>query len=129
MILSIASGKGGTGKTLVATNLAHSLEDVQFIDCDVEEPNGHLFLKPELIERVPVGVPVPRIDESRCTFCGACAGICEFNALVVGKDRTLVFDELCHGCGACSYIYPEDAISTDRAAQRQWRNPSKRRTL
>jgi len=111
MILSIASGKGGTGKTLVATNLALSLEDVQFIDCDVEEPNGHLFLKPELIERISVGVPVPRIDESRCTFCGQCAGICEFNALVVGNDRTLVFDELCHGCGACSYICPEDAIS------------------
>ena len=111
MILSIASGKGGTGKTLVATNLALSLENIQFIDCDVEEPNGHLFLKPELIERVPVGVSVPRIDESRCTFCGACAGICEFNALVVGRDRTLVFDELCHGCGACSYICPEDAIS------------------
>ena len=96
---------------MVATNLALSLEDVQFIDCDVEEPNGHLFLKPELIERVPMGVAVPRIDEGKCTFCGRCAGICEFNALVVGKDRALVFDELCHGCGACSYICPEDAIS------------------
>jgi MinD superfamily P-loop ATPase len=110
MIISIASGKGGTGKTTIAINLALSLKDVQFMDCDVEEPNGHLFLKPIIEERISVGIPVPQVDESRCTYCGKCAEICEFNAIVVIKKKVLLFPELCHGCGGCSYICPEDAI-------------------
>lgn len=112
MNISIASGKGGTGKTTVATNLALSLEHVQYLDCDVEEPNGHLFLRPTFTERIPVGLPVPRIDESRCTFCGTCAEACVFNAIVVAKGtrRTLIFDELCHSCGVCSYVCPEGCI-------------------
>lgn len=110
MIISIASGKGGTGKTTVAVNLALSLKDVQYMDCDVEEPNGHLFLKPQIEDNISVGIPVPEVDKSRCTYCGECARVCEFNAIVVIKGKVLVFPELCHGCGGCSYICPVDAI-------------------
>ncbi len=110
MIISVASGKGGTGKTTIATSLALSLGEVQFLDCDVEEPNAHIFLKPQIRERIPVGIPVPKVDESRCTFCGKCAQVCEFNAIVVIKKKVLVFPDLCHGCGGCTYICPEAAI-------------------
>ena len=112
MIVSIASGKGGTGKTTLAVNLALSLprETVQLIDCDVEEPNAHLFLHLRMDHLSPVIIPVPRIDESKCTFCGKCAQICEYHALIVFPKAVLVFDELCHGCGACSYLCPEKAI-------------------
>ena len=112
MIISVASGKGGTGKTLVATNLALSLDsDVQLLDCDVEEPNAHIFLRPKLDRRETVYIPVPRVDEGKCTFCGKCAEVCAFNAIAVIKNKVLVFPELCHGCGACSYLCPEDAIT------------------
>ncbi len=114
MIISVASGKGGTGKTLVATNLALSLQnetEVQFLDCDVEEPDAHIFLKPVIERRETVSIPIPEIDEEKCTFCGKCAEVCAYNALAVLKNRVLVFPELCHGCGACSYLCPEDAIS------------------
>jgi len=90
--------------------LALALEGVQFIDCDVEEPNAHLFLKPQIEKKIPVTIPIPRIDESKCTHCGRCAEACEFNALVCFPQTVLVFDELCHGCGVCSYICPEGAI-------------------
>ena len=110
MIISVASGKGGTGKTTIATNLALALKQVQFIDCDVEEPNAHLFLKPHIEKKVAVTILIPRIEESKCTHCGRCAEACEFNALVVFPKTVLVFDELCHGCGACSYVCPEEAI-------------------
>ena len=110
MIISIASGKGGTGKTTISTNLALSLNDVQYVDCDVEEPNGHLFLKPKIEERIPIGIPVPQINKSKCTYCGECARVCEFNAIVVIKEQVLTFPELCHGCGGCSFICPEDAV-------------------
>jgi MinD superfamily P-loop ATPase len=112
MIISIASGKGGTGKTTVAVNLALSLPKgtVQLIDCDVEEPNSHLFLSPSIHQVTSVGIPVPRIDESKCTYCGKCAQVCEYHAIAVILKNVLVFDELCHGCGACSYLCPEKAI-------------------
>ena len=112
MIISIASGKGGTGKTTVAVNLALSLPKgtAQVIDCDVEEPNAHLFLKPSIHRVTSVGIPVPRVDESKCTFCGKCAQACEYHALAVILKSVLVFDELCHGCGACFYLCPERAI-------------------
>jgi len=112
MIISIASGKGGTGKTTVAVNLALSLPagSVQVIDCDVEEPNSHLFLTPSIHQASSVGIPVPRIDESKCTYCGKCAKVCEYHAIAVIVKNVLVFDELCHGCGACSYLCPEKAI-------------------
>ena len=113
MIVSIASGKGGTGKTLVATNLALSLtesERVQLLDCDVEEPNAHIFLKPTFASREAVCIPVPVVDEGKCNHCGRCAEVCAYHALAVLKDRVLVFPELCHGCGACSYLCPERAM-------------------
>jgi len=112
MILSIASGKGGTGKTTIAVNLALSLpnETVQLIDCDVEEPNSHLFLSPTIHQVTSMGIPVPRIDESKCTYCGKCGKACEYHAIAVILKNVLVFDELCHGCGACSYLCPEKAI-------------------
>jgi MinD superfamily P-loop ATPase len=112
MIISIASGKGGTGKTTVAVNLALSLPKgtVQLIDCDVEEPNAHLFLSPSIEQVTSVGISVPRIDEAKCTYCGKCAKVCEYHAIAVIVKTVLVFDELCHGCGACSYLCPEKAI-------------------
>ena len=114
MIISIASGKGGTGKTLVATSLAISLKDngkVQLIDCDVEEPNDHIFLKPTFTKKEMVSIPIPKVDEEKCTHCGKCAEVCAYNAIAAMKKKVLVFPELCHGCGACSYLCPEDAIS------------------
>jgi len=112
MIVSVASGKGGTGKTLVATSLALSLENqVQFLDCDVEEPNAHIFLKPVIDRREIVTIPIPQVDEQECTFCGKCAEVCAYNAIAVLPKHVLVFPELCHGCGACCYLCPDDAIS------------------
>jgi MinD superfamily P-loop ATPase len=111
MILSIASGKGGTGKTTVALNLALSLENVQLLDCDVEEPNLHLFLPILEEERFPVCLPIPEVTEGICTYCGKCAQICRFNALAVIKNSILVFPELCHGCGGCSLLCPVGAIT------------------
>jgi MinD superfamily P-loop ATPase len=114
MIISVASGKGGTGKTLVATSLALSLKNrsrVQLLDCDVEEPNDHVFMKPTITRREAVSIPVPSVDEGKCTYCGRCAEVCAYNAIAVMKQNVLVFPELCHGCGACSYLCPEKAIS------------------
>lgn len=114
MILAIASGKGGTGKTTVAVNLFTALQpthSVRFIDCDVEEPNAFLFLNPEIDSTRDVTIPVPEIAEERCTYCGLCAEVCQFNALAVIKDSVLVFSEMCHGCGACSLLCPEKAIT------------------
>jgi MinD superfamily P-loop ATPase len=113
MIISIASGKGGTGKTTVAVNLALALENntpVQFLDCDVEEPNAHFFLKPRIKRSQTIYLPVPEILDSQCTYCGKCAEVCVYNALAVVKDSVLVFPELCHGCGGCSLLCPENAI-------------------
>jgi len=114
MIISIASGKGGTGKTLVATSLALSLKErgnVQLLDCDVEEPNDHVFMKPTITRNEAVSIPVPSVDEEKCTHCGRCSEVCAYNAIAVTKQKVLIFPALCHGCGACSYLCPEKAIS------------------
>jgi len=116
MTISVASGKGGTGKTLVATSLALSLKDkgrVQLLDCDVEEPNAHVFLKPSLTKCESVYIPIPKVDEQKCTYCGKCSEVCAYNAIAVMRKTVLVFPELCHGCGACSYLCPERAISEE----------------
>jgi len=110
MVISVASGKGGTGKTTVAVNLALSIPNVQLLDCDVEEPNAHIFIKPAIKSKIPVSIPVPEIDKSKCNFCGKCQKVCAYNAIAVLKKDVLVFKELCHGCGACAYLCPEKAI-------------------
>ena len=110
MIISIASGKGGTGKTTISTNLALTLSNVQIIDCDVEEPNVHIFIKPEITRREAVFIAVPEVDPEKCNSCGKCQEVCVYNAIIVMKKGVLVFPELCHGCGSCSYFCPQKAI-------------------
>jgi len=114
MILSIASGKGGTGKTLVATSLAVSLRDierVQVLDLDVEEPNDHIFLKPTLSLTESATVLVPHLDKDKCNYCGICSNVCHYNAIAVGSELMLMFPELCHSCGACIYHCPNEALT------------------
>jgi MinD superfamily P-loop ATPase len=112
MIISIASGKGGTGKTTVATNLAVSLKgDVQLLDCDVEEPNAHLFIRPDIRQVETITTPVPEVDMKKCTLCGKCAEICQFKAIVVLGTTVLPFVEMCHSCGGCMRVCPENAIT------------------
>jgi MinD superfamily P-loop ATPase len=114
MIISVASGKGGTGKTLVATSLALSLKDsykVTLLDCDVEEPNDHILLKPVITGSEPVNIQVPVIDEKKCIYCGKCAEVCAYHAIAVIANHVLTFPQLCHGCGACSYLCPKEVIS------------------
>jgi MinD superfamily P-loop ATPase len=112
MILAVASGKGGTGKTTVAVNLARVLaHPVQLLDCDVEEPNGHLFLDGPVGSRETVSMPVPQVDESLCDGCGECSRFCQYHAIVSLGTGPLVFPELCHGCGGCMKVCPRQAIS------------------
>ena len=117
MIISIASGKGGTGKTTIAVNLALVLNNAQLIDCDVEEPNAALFLNPVIINKKCAYIPVPVIDKDKCTYCGKCREVCEYNAIAVipqtdkDKGNILLFPNLCHGCGACQYLCPQNAIT------------------
>jgi MinD superfamily P-loop ATPase len=115
MKIAIASGKGGTGKTTVATSLAFSLakqgQEISFLDCDVEAPNAHLFLKPEFQQVQKVERLVPRVDTEVCSGCGRCAEVCQYHAIVVLNGKPLVFPELCHGCGSCTLECPERAIT------------------
>lgn len=117
MVISVASGKGGTGKTTIAVNLALTLEDAQLIDCDVEEPNAHIFIKPEIKEKRKAYVPTPEVDNAKCNYCGRCREVCAYNAIVVlppseknKNGRVLIFSHLCHNCGACSLFCPQGAI-------------------
>lgn len=114
MEISVASGKGGTGKTTIATNLAVAIARtgaaVVYLDCDVEEPNGRIFLKPQITKNMNVNVPVPRVDLGKCTLCGECSSACEYHAIAVLGKTVEVFPSLCHGCGGCSDVCPEDAI-------------------
>ena len=111
MIISIASGKGGTGKTTIATNLALSLGKVQVIDCDVEEPNANIFFNAEIKELEDVAVEIPEIDKEKCNYCGKCSEFCAYNALAVVPTDVLVFPELCHSCGGCEIVCPQNAIN------------------
>jgi len=111
MILAVASGKGGTGKTTVSVNLARMFDSaVQLLDCDVEEPNAHLFLKGTPRGEEIVAIPVPQVDESLCDGCGECGRFCEFHAIVSYGTVPLVFPEMCHGCGGCAMVCPKKAI-------------------
>lgn len=111
MNIAVLSGKGGTGKTMVSVNLASVAGPSVYIDCDVEEPNGHLYLKPGNVEREAVNVLVPRSDPDRCNGCMECVEFCRFNALAYTLDRLTVFQEMCHSCGGCKVICPQEAIS------------------
>ncbi len=112
MIISVASGKGGTGKTTVATALASSLgSGVQLLDCDVEEPNSHLFIKPVFDVTETITTPVPEVDPEKCSLCGKCGEICQFKAIIMISDMVMCFHELCHSCGGCVAVCPEDAVT------------------
>ena len=115
MNIAVASGKGGTGKTFVSTNLAYIAsrngQSVGYIDCDVEEPNGHIFLKPQITKSKPVGNLIPEVDENLCTNCGKCGEICQYSAIVCLGEKVLVYPELCHACGGCTLVCPEGAIT------------------
>lgn len=112
MIISVASGKGGTGKTTIATNLAVSMgKGVQLLDCDVEEPNAHLFVSPKIEQSETVFTAVPEIDKDQCSFCHQCSDICRFNVIAIAGKTILTFPELCHSCGGCMAVCPERAIA------------------
>jgi MinD superfamily P-loop ATPase len=113
LITSVASGKGGTGKTTVAVNLALSLNNVQLLDCDVEEPNCHIFIKPVFEHKNTVFIPIPCIDQTKCDECGRCQEVCVYNAVAIVNKKVLIFPELCHGCGSCTYFCPNDAIKEE----------------
>jgi MinD superfamily P-loop ATPase len=114
LIVSIASGKGGTGKTTVAVNLALSLKGVQLLDCDVEEPNVHLLLKPKIDKVEPVYILTPLVNKKLCDYCGKCAEFCQYNAIFVSSEKVLIFPELCHSCGGCNIVCPREAITEEK---------------
>lgn len=113
-VIAVASGKGGTGKTTIATNLAlyaaNSGQKVQYLDCDVEEPNGHIFLKPQINRSQQVTIDIPQVDLEKCTNCGKCGEICQYGAIVCIKEKVLTFEQLCHSCGGCMRVCPTNAI-------------------
>jgi len=114
MKIAVASGKGGTGKTTIATNLACSIarmgQTVQYLDCDVEEPNGHIFLKPDIEETQNVTIGVPEVDTKLCDGCGKCGQLCQYSAIICLKDTVMTFEQLCHSCGGCMAVCPQVAI-------------------
>lgn len=111
MKIAVLSGKGGTGKTLVSVNLAAVAQKSTYIDCDVEEPNGHLFFKPIDAQEEEVSVKIPQVDNERCSGCRKCVDFCKFNALAYIKDKLIIFEEICHSCGGCIMLCPEKALT------------------
>lgn len=111
MKIAVLSGKGGTGKTLVSVNLASVADTCFYMDCDVEEPNGNFFFKPKEVKEKKVSVCIPVFDNTKCTGCRKCVDFCKFNALAYIKDRVFIFEEVCHSCGGCVLLCPEDAVS------------------
>ncbi len=111
MTVAVLSGKGGTGKTFVSVNLAAVAKNAVYLDCDVEEPNGRLFLKPEKVKALPVTVPLPTFDGEKCNGCRKCVEFCNFNALVFVRNKPMVFPEVCHSCGGCALVCPEHAVT------------------
>ncbi len=118
MKIAVASGKGGTGKTTVAAGLAAMLAEtgagVAYVDCDVEEPNGHLFLCPEIGETVPAITTYPVVDAAKCVSCGKCRDICQYRAIVMIMDKPMVFPEMCHSCGGCVLVCPAGAVTEEK---------------
>lgn len=110
MKIAVLSGKGGTGKTIVSVNLACAAGTAVYVDCDVEEPNGHLFLKPAITQRLPVEVIVPTVDANKCTGCRECVDFCNYNALALINDKLMIFNEICHSCGGCILFCPHKAL-------------------
>ncbi len=111
MKITVASGKGGTGKTTIAVNLALSIENSMLIDCDVEGPNSHIFFREPMVKLEDVNIPAPKFDLETCTLCGKCVEFCQYNAISIIGEKLLFFEELCHGCGGCKIICPVDAIT------------------
>lgn len=113
MRIAVLSGKGGTGKTLVSVNLAAVAQTATYVDCDVEEPNGYLFFKPENLQKQPVAVKIPKWNAELCNGCRECVEFCKFNALAYIKDKLFIFDEVCHSCGGCSLLCPQKALTEE----------------
>ncbi len=111
MKIAVLSGKGGTGKTLVSVNLAAAAKDAVYIDCDVEEPNGHLFFKPAGVETEKITIEMPYVDQEKCTGCRKCIDFCKFGAMAYIVDRLIIFNEVCHSCGGCVLVCPEKALT------------------
>ncbi len=115
LTVAVASGKGGTGKTTISASLVLAAAEVgykvTYMDCDVEEPNGHIFLKPRIERRYKIGVPVPVVDPEKCTACGVCGEICQFSAIICINKNVLTFEQMCHGCGGCTLVCPASAIT------------------
>ncbi len=111
MKIAVLSGKGGTGKTFISVNLTFAAGNSNYIDCDVEEPNGHLYFKPEILKNEKIYVKIPLVDKEKCNGCRKCVEFCKFNALAYIKDNVFVFEDICHSCGGCSLLCPEKAIS------------------
>lgn len=111
MKIAVLSGKGGTGKTLMSVNLAAAAAPSVYIDCDVEEPNGHLFFKPEPLHEETINVLIPEVDPAKCNGCRECVNFCKFNALAYSAGKLLIFEEVCHSCGGCIMVCPQYALS------------------